>query len=67
VRTFRLRPLVSSPVRLGVTISLLFLVALGLLETALGRWSAVAAAARGNALFRQNEGVLRGLRIEVHT
>ncbi len=61
----RLRWLLASPPRLGFAITLVLLVAFVGAETALDRWSVIAADARGDPLARTIEGPLRDLRIAV--
>lgn len=61
----RLQWLVASPLRLGLTISGVLLLALLISETALDRWPGIAQAAQGGALARQTEGILRDLRIDI--
>ena len=61
----RLRSFLASPVRLGFAISLVLLVVFLVSETALNRWSAIAADARGDPLARTNEGPLRDFRIAI--
>jgi hypothetical protein len=61
----RLRTVVDSPIRLGLTVAAVMLVGLALSETALDRWPAILQAAQNGALSRQDEGILRDLRIAV--
>ena len=60
-----LRWFVASPLRLGLTISGILLLALLLSETLLDQWPGIAQASQGGALARQTEGSLRDLRIAV--
>lgn len=61
----RLRRIVDSPWRLGLTISGLLLLGFLVSETLLGRWPEIARAAQDGALARQNSGALRDFRIAV--
>jgi len=61
----RLRWFVASPLRLGLTISGILLLALLLSETLLDQWPGIARASKGDALARQTEGILRDLRIAI--
>lgn len=61
----RLRWFVDSPLRLGLTISGILLLALIVSETVLDQWPGIAEASQGDALARQTEGTLRDLRIAV--
>ncbi|MCK5412638.1 MAG: hypothetical protein KAJ67_11110 [Gemmatimonadetes bacterium] len=60
-----LRWFVVSPLRLGLTISGILLLALLLSETLLDQWPGIAQASQGDALARQTEGHLRDFRIAV--
>lgn len=61
----RLRWLLESPVRLGLTISGVLLLGFLVSETLLDRWPALAVASQDGALARQNTGVLRDFRIAI--
>ena len=61
----RLRWLLESPVRLGLTISGVLLLGFLVSETLLDRWPALALASQDGALARQNTGVLRDFRIAI--
>jgi len=61
----RLRWLLASPLRLGLAITVVLLVVFVGTETALDRWSVIAADARGDPLARTIEGPLRDLRIAI--
>ncbi|MDP2481782.1 MAG: hypothetical protein Q8W45_00745 [Candidatus Palauibacterales bacterium] len=54
-----------SPLRLGLTISCVLLLGLIASEALLDRWPAIARAAQGGPLSRQDDGILRDLRIAV--
>jgi hypothetical protein len=65
VPRFHIRRLFASPVRLGLAIVLVLMIAFVSSETALDRWPIMAAEARGNPLTRASEGPLRDLRIAI--
>ncbi len=60
-----LRWFAASPLRLGLTISGILLLALFVSETVLDRWPGIAQASQDGALARQTEGILRDLRIAI--
>jgi len=61
----RLRRLLDSPVRLGLTLAGILLAAFLVSETALDRWPGIVEASRSGTLARQPEGILRDFRIAV--
>jgi len=61
----RLRWFVASPLRLGLTISGILLLAFFISETVLDQWPGIAQASQDGALARQTEGILRDLRIAI--
>ncbi|MBT8477894.1 MAG: hypothetical protein KJO06_03180 [Gemmatimonadetes bacterium] len=61
----RLRGLAASPLRLGLTVSGILVLALLVSELVFDRWPAIAQVSREGAFARQPEGILRDLRIAV--